>query len=100
MVHSRQFSKYNSPASPLLLKAHESLIEFSIRDFHTGQAIQINITTKKLETEILDFSKSEFTWIYFPICPNAISINNVLKARSKLVCFVVCGWGLIGLHPV
>lgn len=99
-VQFRQYSKYNSPASPLLLKAAESLLEFSIRNFHTGQAIQINIMTKKFETEVLDFSKSEFTWIYFSICPNAVSINNVLKARSKLVSFVVRGWGLIGLHPV
>lgn len=88
-----------APQLPLW-KAHKSLLEFSIRDFHTGQAIQTNITTKTFKTEVLNFSASEFTWIYFPICPNAISINNVLKARSKLVSFVVCGWGLIGLHPV
>lgn len=100
IVQFRQFSKYNSPASPLLLQADEPLLEFSIRDFHIGQAMQINIMTKKFETEVLDFSKFELTWIYFSICPNAISINNVLKARSKLVSFVVCGWGLIGLHPV
>lgn len=56
--------------------------------------------TKKIEIDVLDFYKYDFTWIYFPVCSNAISINNVLKARSKLVSFVVCWWGLIGLHPI
>lgn len=100
MVQFRQFSKYKSPSSPLLLKAAESLLEFPIRNFHTGRAIQTNIMTKNVGTEVLDFSKSEFTWVYLPVCPNAVSINNVLKARSKLVSFVVGGWGLVGLHPV
>ena len=40
------------------------------------------------------------TWIDFTIGTNAISINDILKARGELVGLVESGRGLLSLHPV
>lgn len=40
------------------------------------------------------------TWIYFPVVPDPIGINDVLEARRELVGLVEGWWGLLGLHPV
>lgn len=40
------------------------------------------------------------TWIDLTIGSNAIGIYDVLKPSGELVCLVVCGWRLVGLHPI
>lgn len=45
-------------------------------------------------------NKKCITWINFSVAPDAIGVNDVLKARGELVSLVERRWSLLCLHPV
>lgn len=56
-------------------------------------------SSKPKDTEMC-LNRKCITWINFSVAPDAVGVNDVLKAGGELVSLVERRWSLLCLHPV